>query len=381
MQTLLVSWQVYHLTKDPLALGLIGLSEALPFFVGAFWAGHIADVAERRLILILSQVGLAISACGLLIMTHHGHPRLLLIYGFVGFSGLCTSFEVAAAGSYIQTLIPKNIFPKAAAWNLTLFTAATIFGPIIGGWIVDHFTQTLAYGTTTAFYLLSAITFFGLRKIYPSFHKNEQEDSGLKRIMTGLKFIYSEKLLLGSMTLDLFAVLFGGAVALFPIFAEKLNVGPTGLGFLYAAPAFGSMIMALIQTRFTLVKINWNSLCWVVGIFGLSMIGFALSPFFLLALFFLTISGLVDSVSVIIRSSLLQALTPDHLRGRVVSVGSVFIRSSNEIGSFESGLAAKFMGSVQSVIFGGAMTLLTVLVMRRIFPTLGNLADPSEDQL
>lgn len=368
MQDLVVYWQVYQLTKDPLALGFLGLSQALPFIGIALWAGHMVDRHEKRAFLIFSEVGHLSATLGLFGLTFLPKPPLLLIYICVGLVGFFSSFENISAATYLHTYIQKTEFPRAAAWNLSCFQAAIISGPLLGGWILHHFTPRIAYGTAGICLLLSFLLASTLEKVHGEIKTPHQEpESDWDRVKSGLRFIRSQPLILAAMSLDMVAVLFGDCVALFPIFSEILGVGPTGLGLLRAAPPIGSLIMSSLQSVRPFVRVSWGTLKFVVFVFGLSMVGFALSKTMPFALLFLAMGGMADAVSVIVRQSIYQALTPDHLRGRVASVSLIFISSSNEIGSFESGLAARLLGTIPSVVFGGLMTLGTVGAASWIF--------------
>lgn len=359
MQDLVVYWQVYQLTKDPLALGFLGLSQALPFIGIALWAGHMVDRHEKRGFLIFSEVGHLTATLGLFALTFLPNPPLFVFYVCIGLVGFFSSFENISAATYLHTYIQKSEFPRAAAWNLSCFQAAIISGPLLGGWILHEFTPRVAYGTAAICLLFSFVLATTLEKVRGEV-KSPEPESDWERVKSGLRFIRSQPLIMAAMSLDMVAVLFGDCVALFPIFADILGVGPTGLGLLRAAPPIGSLILSSLQSMRPIVRISWGTLKFVVFIFGLSMIGFALSKTMPFALLFLAVGGMADAVSVIVRQSIYQALTPDHLRGRVASVSLIFISSSNEIGSFESGLSARLLGTIQSVLFGGFMTLGTV---------------------
>ncbi len=366
LQATAIAWQIFQLTRDPLALGMLGLVEAVPFVGIALWAGHLVDRHEKRSFMIRSEVGLFLSSCALLAGTLMDHPPVWFFYLITAFTGLCTSFENVSTSAYGQLLIPKHEFPKAMGWNLGLFQAALITGPIAGGWLLLHFSARALYGVAGVFILISLVLAVRLHPIHVPPPTGETE-SGLERVKHGLRFIWSQPMILAAMSLDMVAVLFGDVVALYPFFADRLNAGSIGFGFLKAAPGFGSATISAIQAARPFVRPTWRALRIVVFVFGLCMIAFALSPNIFLAVFFLALGGAADGVSVIIRQSIYQASTPDHLRGRVSSVSSIFISTSNEVGAFESGLAAKFLGIVPSVLIGGTITLLSVGVMTRVF--------------
>lgn len=366
MQELAVYWQVYQLTKDPLALGFIGLAQALPFIGISLWAGHMVDRHDKRRFMIFSEAGQLVATLGLFALSCRPNPPLFPIYICMGLVGFCGSFENISASAYIYSLVSKEHFPRAAAWNLSFFQAAIIGGPLTAGWLLHHFTPKHIYGLAAVCLAISFLLALSLKSVH-TVPVIEEDESDWARVKSGLIFIRSQPLILAAMSLDMVAVLFGDCIALFPIFADMLNVGPTGLGLLRAAPPVGSLILSSLQSFRPMVRVSWGMLKTVVVVFGASMIGFALAKSLPWAVLFLAIGGMADGTSVIIRQSIYQALTPDHLRGRVASVSLIFISSSNEIGVFESGVAARFLGVVPSVIFGGCMTLGTVVAMSWVF--------------
>lgn len=372
IQALVVSWQIYQWTKDPFALGLIGLAQALPFIGISLWAGHIIDRHEKRKFLIGAEAGQLMASLIFFSLSFSNRPPLILVYATVGLVGFFGSFENISASAYAQTVIPKAQFSRAAAWNLLIFQGAVIGGPLFGGWLLSRISAQNVYGIVACLLLISLFIATQLEKVPAQSHVSELTESDWARVKSGLKFIRSQPLILAAMSLDMVAVLFGDCVALFPIFSDMLKGGPQGLGLLRAAPSIGSFLISGVQSLRPFVTISWKHLKWVVIIFGFSMIGFALSKTMILAVFFLAAGGAADGISVIIRQSIYQALTPDHLRGRVASVSLIFISSSNEIGAFESGVAARLIGVVPSVIFGGLMTLGTVAAMSAIFRELNH---------
>ena len=367
----IVGWQVYQLTHDPLSLGLIGLSEALAYITFALWAGHIADRSEKRRVIILSEVLTLACALGLWVLTGLGNTRTLPIYGILAVGGLARSFLWSSSTAFIEMAVPKEIFSSAAAWNSTSWEIASILGPAAGGLLYGLIGPQCAYGIAAAFVFAGLILAFPIGKRPPVAVK--QRDNLFQSLSTGVRFVFKNQFILSALALDMFAVLFGGVVAVLPIFAEILKVGPTGLGLLRASQSLGAITMALIQTRRPPFKNTGRTLLTVVSLFGLCIIAFGLSTNFYLSMLILGLAGMVDNISVVIRSSILQAATPDAMRGRVSAVNGIFIGSSNEIGAFESGLAAKLMGTVPSVIFGGAMTLMTVVAAMWVFPDLRKL--------
>jgi MFS family permease len=360
MMAVAVGWQVYELTWDPLPLGFIGLAEAIPYMGVALWAGHLVDKREKRQMIVSAEAGILISALGLLSLVFMEKPPLTLIYFFLGVGGLCRSFQWAAIMTYMQWVVPKAIFSKAAAWSSSAWHAAAIVGPALGGTIYGLFGARAAYGAVVCSFAIALIWASRLKKIPPSM--TERDLSGLADFLSGVRFVFSQQVILAAMSLDMFGVLFGGVVGVLPIFAVLLGVGPAGLGLLRAAPALGALASSLYLTHHRPFRRTGLAFVICMAIFGFCMIVFALSTNFVFSLLILAASGMVDCVGMVIRASIYQALTPDHLRGRVSSVNGIFIRSSNELGTFESGLAAKLMGTIPSVIFGGCMTLVSVVV-------------------
>ena len=362
VQAVAVGWQIYEITSDPLSLGLIGLSEAIPAISVALYAGHLADVVERKKIILFCAATLLICSMALFAFTSN-LSSLLNVYGAVPIytimfvTGIARGFLSPANFSLLPQLIPRELYTNAITWNSTIWEGASVAGPAIGGLLIDFIGLRLTYFTVMLIFSAGFI-FYALvdRKPIPT---ATEEQSVWEKISAGLKFVFSHQLILSAITLDLFAVLFGGAVALLPVFAKEiLDVGPHGFGLLRAAPAAGALVMALILSYNPIQKYPGRVLLWCVGGFGLSMVGFALSENFLLSLALLVISGVFDCVSVIIRGIIVHTQTPENMKGRVAAINSMFIGSSNEIGAFESGVAARWLGVVPSVIFGGLMTIV-----------------------
>jgi len=376
-QIVVVGWQIYEVTKDPLSLGLIGLAEALPMVSVALYAGHMADRANRRTIAIMGTLGLVISAIALLLFTLR--PVLLHsvwpIYAVIFASGIARSFTRPAVTALSAELIPREIYSSAVAWRSSTWQGAAIAGPALGGMLYGFSGPKLAYGVVVALFAgglaaLSAIT-----------HKSEPLPSDMpigESLRVGLRFLWRQPVLLGAMTLDLFSVLFGGAVALLPIFARMLGAGPQGLGVLRAAPAIGSLAIGIYLAHRPPFRRAGPTLFVAVAVFGVTTLGFALSRNFILSFVLLTLGGVADNVSVLIRGTLMQTLTPRELLGRVAAVNSIFIGASNEIGAFESGVAARLLGVVPSVIFGGAMTLVIVALTATASPKLRRMREIHE---
>ena len=375
IQATVVAWQVYAITKDPLALGLVGLAEALPFIGAALHAGHVADRHDRK---NLSLIALTVQAlCVAALLTFTVQPDILAggriwpVYGVVFASGLARSFLQPARTALGAEIVPRETYANAVAWRSSLWQFAAVAGPAAGGILYGFSGPGAAYATATAFCTLAFLLF--ARIAYTRRPVAAQESTIRENLTRGIRFLLTQPVLLGAQLLDLFSVLFGGAVALLPIFAsEYLHVGPQGLGVLRAAPAAGAVVMSVFLAHRKLRRAG-RTLLLCVAAFGVCWIVFALSRSFWLSLTVLVISGMTDNVSVVIRSTLLTLRTPDHLLGRVSAVNQIFIGSSNEIGSFESGVAAKLLGAVNAVVLGGLVTLGVVGVTAWKIPALRRL--------
>lgn len=365
IQGTVVGWQIYGLTHDKLALGLIGLAEALPFIGFALYAGHVADRHDRRRVALVALAVLTACSVALLVlplMLSKQPARVtVLIYAVIVVSGVARSFLQPARQALGQELVPRVLFHNAVTWRSGSWQLASVLGPAIGGLLY-------AVGGTTAAYagdvLLAVI---GLMAIASVRHRSaidlEQTRKVGESLMSGIRFVFKEPILLGALSLDMFSVFFGGATALLPVFAaDILHVGPQGLGLLRAAPAMGAVVMSFAIVHRGPMDRAGRTLFVAVMAFGVFTIGFGLSTSFWLSVTMLVLAGAADMVSVSIRSNLLQTLTPRHLFGRVSSVNSVFVGSSNEIGMFESGVTAKLFGTVPSVVLGGVATLVVVAV-------------------
>lgn len=379
IQAVVVGWQVYEITRDPLSLGLIGLAEAIPSIGVSLYAGHVADIMSRRRIIVLTVATLVFCSSSLLFFTIDIGNFLLTygvlpIYTVIFISGIARGFITPAIFSFMPQLVPRELYQNAISWNSTLWEMASIGGPPIGGLVYGFLGITTAYTVDVALTVIGLLLVLSVadRPIPPV-----SEEQGItEKIKAGLQFVFRNKIILGAISLDLFAVLFGGAVALLPIFADEiLHVGKIGLGFLRSAPGIGALLTALYLTYNPIRKHMGLILLLAVGGFGLCMIGFALSTTFWLSMVVLAMSGAFDSVSVIIRGTLLQTLTPENMKGRVSAVNNIFIGSSNEIGAFESGVAARFLRVIPSVVLGGVMTLLVVLVTAWKAPELRKLQE------
>ena len=379
MQFIVIEWQVYSMTKDPWSLGIIGLMEFIPAVCMALFAGHIVDQKEKRNLLIKCILGFSVISFGLFMLSDpslsselEGSTILYAIYFLVFLGGLVRAFLGPTIFSLIALIVPKKIYPNAATWSSTTWQMASVLGPALAGfsisWIGVHWSMCLI----VAFSVIALICILKIsRKPILNPKIGEPVFQSLKE---GLKFVFNTKAIFGALTLDMIAVLFGGAVALLPIFAQDiLQVGSEGFGVLRAAPAVGAAITMIGSTRFPIHKSAGKKLLWAVFGFGISIIVFGLSTSFWLSVFALFALGALDGISMVIRQTILQLKTPDHMRGRVASVNSMFVGSSNELGAFESGATAKLMGTVTAVVFGGIMTLLTVGITAFASPTFRRL--------
>lgn len=377
IQATIVGWQVYELTGSVLDLGLVGLFEAIPSILVSLYAGHLADLRDRRNIIVVCLFFLLLCSLTLLAFTGPMYSLLETYKAFPIFlvilvSGIARGFISPAIFSFVTQLVPREHYPHSAAWMGTSFQAGAVIGPALGGIVYGTVGIEWAYGLDSLCIGLPFLLFFWIRK--RSLPERKEKEALKASLLKGLKFVLKNEIMLGAMALDMFAVLFGGAVALLPVFAKDiLFVGSEGLGYLRAAPSFGALIMAYYLTyKPPLEKSGRVLLSCVMG-FGVCMLVFGLSTSFYLSLFALFLSGVFDSVSVVVRSTIMQTMTPEDMRGRVSAINKVFIGSSNEIGAFESGVSAKFLGTVGSVVFGATMTVLIVIFTYRMAPKLKEL--------
>lgn len=372
-QIVVIGWQIFEATGDPLALGLIGLAEAVPLLGFALFAGHFADRLPRRPIAIAGALGMLVSGVALFAITLRGQLVPWIIYLLIFVSGIGRAFVRPAVSALGAEVITRELYPNAVAWRSSTWHLAAIAGPVAGGMIYGFSGPVAAYGVVVVLMLVSLVAFSVVR------HRTRpvapEEEPVLESIKAGLRFVYREPVLLAAMTLDLFSVLFGGATALLPVFAKMLQAGPQGLGILRAAPAIGSIGVGIWLAHRPPPRRTGVVLLVSVALFGASMIAFALSRNFFLSFALLLFGGAADGVSVVIRGTLLQTRAPQHLLGRVSSVNQIFISASNEIGAFESGVAARLLGVVPSVLFGGFMTLVVVVLMAWWSPQLRKLKE------
>ena len=372
MQFIVIEWEVYSITKNPLSLGIIGLMEVIPAVSLALFAGHIVDQKEKKNLLFKCLLGFSVISISLFILTwpkiisgYEQNYILYAIYGLVFLGGIVRAFMGPTIFSLFSLIVPKKVYPNAATWSSSVWQMGAVLGPALAGfsihWIGVHWSMCLIFG-------FSLVALIGLSQIStkPILNPNIGENV-FKSLREGVKFVINTKVILGALTLDMIAVLFGGAVALLPVFAQDiLKVGPEGFGVLRAAPAVGALLTMFTSAYFPLNKNAGLKLLLAVFLFGASIVTFGMSNIFWISVMALFFSGITDGISMVIRQTILQLKTPDHMRGRVASVNSMFIGSSNELGAFESGLTAKLMGTVTAVVFGGTMTMITVVSLSLI---------------
>jgi MFS family permease len=369
MQAVAVGWQVYDITKRALDLGLVGLAQFLPGILLFLASGHASDRFERRKVLGACYAGYALCSGLLLILAARSTHMVLPIYLVLILLGVVRSFNGTASRSILPQLVPEEHFSNAVAWNATVFQAATIIGPSLGGILYALFRGPSA---VYAFAMLTAVgALVSMFRIKTRPQARRREPTSIKTVLAGLHFIWREKLILGAISLDLFAVLLGGAVALLPVYArEILHTGPWGLGLLRTAPGVGAALMAVAMAHRPLRARAGPMLLLSVAGFGVCTILFGVSTSLILSLISLILLGAADMISVIIRATLVQLRTPDEMRGRVMAVDMVFIGTSNELGQFESGLTAQWFGTVPAVVLGGVGTLLVIALWAWMFPEL-----------
>jgi MFS family permease len=368
-----VGWHIYELTHEPLSLGLVGLAEVIPYFCCALFAGYAVDHHSRRLfgvfaclMLLLNALTLAAVGAGWPV----GNPALW-IYGSIAITGVARAFISPSYSALFALILPRHQYARASGIGSSVFQFGLVIGPALGGMLVGWSGKSVAYCVAAGLCLCAALALLSLRIKEPP---PAVSVPILTSIAEGLRFVFSNQIVFGAQSLDMFAVLFGGAVAMLPAFIHDIyHYGPEALGVLRAAPAVGAVLTGLFLTRY---PINLHAGRWLLGAvagFGCCMIVFALSTDFWFAGLLLILSGVCDGVSVVMRSTILQLATPDSMRGRVSAINGIFIGSSNELGAFESGMAAHYMGLVPSVIFGGTMTLIVVAATAKLAPKLRQL--------
>jgi MFS family permease len=380
MQATLISWEVFAITKDPFSIGLIGLVEFVPAVIMAIYSGYIIDKSDKKKLLHFSLAGnLVLTILFAFITSEHAlsyfskSTVLIAVYMIAFLTGVARAFSGPTSFALVSMLVPKQKLPNATSWHSSSWQIAAVSGPAIGGLLYGE------KGITFAFIIMIIMLSFAVAVLF--FIKPKPpvaivgKEPMLKSIQQGFKFVWHSKEILGVLSLDLFAVFFGGATALLPYFSDQiLQTGPEGLGILRSAPGIGAILVMLIINFIPMKKQQGKIMLYCVAGFGLVMIVFGLSTFFWLSFAALLISGILDGISVIVRSTILQLKTPDHMKGRVSSLNSIFIISSNELGAFESGFAARLMGVVPAVVFGGTMTIGVVVFNWIKNPTINRLS-------
>jgi MFS family permease len=365
-QEVALGYELYTMTRQPLVLGLLGLAEAVPFISLALLGGHFADRRDRRAIIRVSVsfvlLGSTVLLWAMLPGTRARLPQnalLAIIYGVIAALGLARGFFSPTATSLRAFLVPRELYPNASAWSSAAWQLGSILGPLTAGFLYAGFGMTVTLAIVIGL-IAAALSLFSTIRPRPAPPPKEGE-SLWQSLREGIDFVYRHKIILYSISLDLFSVLFGGVVAILPVFASDiLKVGSQGLGILRAAPSIGAILTVLICTRFPPARHAWRNLLIAVAGFGIATLVFALSKIFWLSVLALFLTGAFDSISVVVRGTILQVLPPDHIRGRVLSVNSIFLAGSNELGAFESGVAAQLLGTVPSVLIGGGITLAIV---------------------
>ncbi len=369
MQSVAVGWQIYEITRRPLDLGLVGLAQFLPGLLLFLLGGHVADRFDRRHVLLACYSSFALCALALLFITLHGLHGTAPVYLVLVAMGFVRVFNGPAGQAFSPLLVPPEVFPNAAAWGSSIFNAATILGPVVGGVLYALRGNPIAVYSTASAALASSVFLMLAIRIRGVQQMSQGRD--WKAVLAGFQYVLQNKLILGTTTLDLFAVLLGGAVALLPVFArEVLNSGPRGLGLLRASPGIGAGLMAIMIAFHPLKRRAGAKMLCCVATFGAATILFGLSRNLYLSMFALLVVGSTDMVSVIVRSTVVQLATPDEMRGRVSAVNMLFIGASNEFGQFESGITAQWMGAVPAVVAGGVGTIVVVALWSWLFPAL-----------
>ena len=379
LQTVAVGWYLYERTGSALALGVVGLAQVLPIFLLTLPSGHLSDRYDRRRVLVVSQAVMVLASLGLALLAATSGP-VLLLYALLFLNGCGRAFAAPARDSLAPQLLPVGLLANGATWRSGSFQLAAVLGPALGGFII-----ALRHSAAPAFVLagLSAGVFAALMaRVRPRRFAPSSGERPLERLVAGARFVWHTRILIATITLDLFAMLLGGATMLLPVYAKDiLHVGPRGLGWLMAAPSLGAVLVALI-VAYAPMRRAGRALLWAVAGFGAATVVFGFSRSFWLSIAALTLVGGFDMISVIIRSTLVQVLTPDELRGRVAAINALFIGTSNELGGFESGALAALVGPVASVVAGGVGSIGIVLLVAAVWPEVrrfGSLTDrPAE---
>ncbi|WP_317897955.1 MFS transporter [Aurantibacillus circumpalustris] len=382
MQFSTIYLQIYYeYSKDELILGLIGLAEAIPFIATSFFSGHYVDLFSKKKIILLSTMLLMLGAVFLFLNAqatiHLLHSAGIgVLFSIVFLFGIIRAFLGATTNPYLSQLVPRKDYTHSATWNSTAWHTGAILGPVLAGLIYGHnnsYNAQWCHFIEIVLFLISLILIIRINNPGAAEHR-EKRESVFESMKVGLNFVFKTKMVLSAISLDLFAVLFGGAVVLIPAFTDKiLHLGPEAYGLLRTAPAIGAVVSAFIMAAYPPAKKAGIALIWSVIAFGIFTILFGLSKSYWMACAMLFFTGAFDNVSVVVRHSILQLMTPNNMRGRVSAINNIFVGSSNEIGAFESGVTAKFMGLIPSIIFGGGMTILVVLGIHKINPKLKEL--------
>jgi len=375
MQTVAIGWELYERTSSAMVLGWVGLVQVIPIIVLTLPAGQAADRLDRRRTVMSMQVMLTLCSLGLAVLSYSQGP-LLLIYTCLLLTGVARAFNKPSNDALVPQLVPLDIFSNAATWNSSGVQLAKVLGPALGGLMIA------VQRSATGVYLLAAVSAFAcfvlISMVASRARVRSTEPPSFKTLAAGFSYVWNNQIILAAITLDLFAVLLGGAITLLPIFAKDiLHVGPTGLGWLLAAPSIGALSMAITLAYLPPLKKAGKALLFAIAGFGVVTIVFGLSRSFWLSLLMLVLSGALDNINVVIRNTLVQIRTPDYLRGRVSALSSLFINSSNELGGFESGLVASIFGPVASVVSGGIGTIAVVIAVALIWPEIRQLGSLS----
>ena len=368
MLTVAVGWELYERTGSALALGLVGLNNMVPMFLFTLPAGHLADNHNRQHIILWMTSLAALASVALAVVSLTGAPSFW-IYACLFVAGTARTFLWPASSSFLPQLVPREMFPRAVAWSSGSFQLSSVTGPAAGGALIALTHHAATVYVVNAVALLICLLLLALVRYEKIWTK--PEPMSLASLITGFKFVFANRVIFGTITLDLFAVLLGGATALLPVYAKDiLHVGPSGLGWLQAALPAGSLLCALLVAHRPPMQHAGHALLWAVAGFGLATIGFGFSKWFWLSALMLFICGFADNISVVVRHTLVQLLTPDEKRGRVSAVNSLFIGTSNELGGFESGMVANWVGPVAAVVSGGVGTILVVAAVALIWPEI-----------